>query len=63
MDGDTYTVIPSGQLPPGPMANPSMPAATGVAQHIAEIAAQENVVATGGGAAAAQYNATQPYRK
>jgi len=61
LDGDTYQVVT--QLPPGPMANASMPAASAVAQQVANVVAQENVVATGGGAAAQQYHAAQAHRE
>jgi hypothetical protein len=57
LDGDTYQVVD--QLPAGPMANATMPAATAEAEQIAEIGAHENVVAAGNGPAAQQYNATQ----
>jgi hypothetical protein len=61
LDGDTYQVV--AQLPPGPMANPSMPTATGIDQQNVNIAAHENVIATSGGAAAEQYNVAQVHRK
>ena len=61
LDGDTYHVVT--QLPAGPMANPSMPAATAVAQQEASVIAQENIVATGSGAAAQQYHAAQAHRE
>lgn len=61
LDGETYQVVT--QLPPGPMANPSVPTARGNDQQIAGIDAQENAVATSGGTAAEQYNAVQAHRK
>jgi hypothetical protein len=57
LDGDTYQVID--QLPAGSMANATMPAASGETEQIAEICAHENLVASGSGPAAEQYNATQ----
>jgi hypothetical protein len=60
LDGNTYQAVQ--QLPAGPMANPSLPAATGEAQQIAEIAEQESVIAASGGDAAEQYNASQVHR-
>ncbi|KAF1841985.1 uncharacterized protein K460DRAFT_345404 [Cucurbitaria berberidis CBS 394.84] len=59
LDGDTYQVVT--QLPPGPMANPSMPEAAAIAEQTAAIVAHEHTVATGGGTVAAAYNAQQAH--
>jgi hypothetical protein len=61
LNGDTYQAVT--QLPPGPMANPTMPAATGEAAQIAEIGTHETVVASGTAPAAIQYTETQAARK
>jgi hypothetical protein len=61
LDGDTYQVVT--QLPTGPMVDPSMPIATGVSQHIAQVADAETALATGTGQASQQYNAAQVHRE
>jgi hypothetical protein len=61
LDGDTYQVVT--QLPAGPMVNPSMLIATGVSQHIVQVADAETALAIGTGQASQQYNAAQVHRE
>ncbi|KAI4930925.1 uncharacterized protein J4E92_004759 [Alternaria infectoria] len=59
LDGETYEVIPESHIPPGPISNPSMPAAAGIVAQMQDIVAHENALATGSGAATDAYNALQ----
>jgi hypothetical protein len=61
LDGDTYQLV--AQLPTGPMANLTMPAAPSEAIQIAEISNRETVIATAIGPVSNQYNAAQVYRE
>ncbi|KAF1837371.1 hypothetical protein BDW02DRAFT_164779, partial [Decorospora gaudefroyi] len=61
-DGDLYEHVAATQIPAGPLSNPSMPAASGVANQMVEVAAHEHAVATGGGPVAQEYAALQVHR-
>jgi hypothetical protein len=63
LDGDTYEVIPESQIPPGPLSNPSMPAAIGIAAQMEQVVSQENAIATGEGPATDAYVAAQVHRE
>jgi len=60
-DGSTSQCVL--QLPPSPMANPSMPAASAEADQTAGIVAAEKEIASGWGPVGQQYNAIQIHRR